>query len=125
MPPSLHALLYEPALRVPVGGPGVLAAQLRHLVEMAQRPRITVQVVPLATGPHPGLEGPFMIMEFESDPTLIYLENRVQSTFLEEEPHIERYRLAWERISAKALPPQRSTELIAEFARRVDAAEKP
>lgn len=117
LPPSLHVVLYEPALRIPVGGTAVLAAQLRHLVEMAKRPRVTVQVVPLAAGPHPGLEGPFMIMEFESDPTLVYLENRVQSIFLEEPPHIQSYRLAWERILARALPARRSAELIAELGR--------
>ncbi|MQA09509.1 MAG: helix-turn-helix domain-containing protein [Pseudonocardiaceae bacterium] len=117
VPPNLHVVLYEPALRVPVGGPGVVAAQLRHLVDMAQRDRVTVQVVPVAAGPHPGLEGPFMIMEYESDPPLVYLENRVQSMFLEEAPHIESYRLAWQRILAKALPPKRSAQLIAELAR--------
>lgn len=117
LPPNLHVLVYEPALRVPVGGPGVLAGQLRHLLEMAQRPRVTVQVVPVVAGAHPGLEGPFMIMDYESDPTLVYLENRVQSIFLEEPSHIESYRLAWERIVTKALPPKRSAQLIAEWAK--------
>lgn len=117
LPPNLHVLIYEPALRVPVGGPGVMATQLRHLAEMARKPQITVQVVPVAAGPHPGLEGPFMIMEFEADPTLVHLENRVQSIFLEEPPHIQSYRLAWERIQARALPAQRSAQLIAELAR--------
>lgn len=117
LPPSLHVLLYEPALRVPVGSPGALAAQLRHLADMAHRQRITVQVVPLSAGPHPGLEGPFVLLEFESDPTLVHLENRVQSIFLEEPPHIETYRLAWQRILARALPAKRSAQLIAELAR--------
>ncbi|TCP51984.1 helix-turn-helix protein [Tamaricihabitans halophyticus] len=117
VPPALHVLLYEPALRVPIGIPGVLAAQLRHLHEVAQRPRVTVQVVPVSAGPHPGLEGPFMIMEFDSQPTLVYLENRAQSIFLEEAPHIDSYKLAWERILARALPAKRSAQLIAELAR--------
>lgn len=120
LPPNMHVVLYEPALRVPVGGPGVLALQLRHLTEVVRRPRVTVQVVPFAAGPHPGLEGPFMIMEFESDPTLVYLENRVQSIFLEEPPHIQSYRLAWERILAKALPAKRSAQLIADLARHIE-----
>lgn len=116
LPPEVHVLLYEPALRVPVGTPSILAAQLRRLAEMALRPRVTVQIVPLAAGPHPGLEGPFLIMKFPADPTLVYLENRVQSTFLEEAPHIESYRLAWERILARALSAKRSAEVIAKAA---------
>jgi transcriptional regulator with XRE-family HTH domain len=120
LPPRLELVLYEPALLAPVGGPAVLAAQLRHLVEMARRPAITVRVVPLRAGAHPGLDAPFMIMEYEKNPTLVYLENRVLSTFLEEEPHIESYRLSWEGIKAKALPAQRSAELITGLARNLE-----
>jgi transcriptional regulator with XRE-family HTH domain len=113
IPPSLHVVLYEPALRMPVGGGGVMAAQLRHLAELAQRPRVTVQVVPLSAGPHPGMEGPFMLMDFETDPSLIYVENKVQSIFIEQPPHITAYNLAWQRILEKALAPKRSAQLIA------------
>lgn len=122
LPPALHVVLYEPALRVPVGGPAVLAAQLRHLAELARRPRVTIQVVPLAAGPHPGLEGPFMLMEFATDPPLVHLENRVTSIFLEEDPHIASYRLAWQRIKARALPPERSVALIARLAKYPDGS---
>ncbi len=116
LPPQLHALVAEPALRIPLGGPGVLAAQLRHLGELVRRPHVRIQVVPLAAGPHPGLEGPFVIMDFPDDPTLVHLENRVMSIFLEEEPHIASYRLAWQRIHERALTPKRSAELIAKLA---------
>jgi transcriptional regulator with XRE-family HTH domain len=116
LPPRLHVLLYEPALQVAVGGPDVLAAQLRHLAEVARRASVTIQVVPFSVGPHPGLEGPFMLMGFPSDPPLVYLENRVMSIFLEEELHIATYRLAWQRILAKALSPERSARLIADRA---------
>jgi transcriptional regulator with XRE-family HTH domain len=121
LPPRLHILLYEPAIQSAVGGPGVLASQLRHVLEMARRPSVTIQVVPLVAGPHPGLEGPFVLMGFSSDPPLVHLENRVMSIFLEEEPHIASYRLAWQRILAKALSPDRSAKLIAE---RVEGSTK-
>lgn len=112
LPPELHFLLYEPALRVPVGSPAIMAEQLAFLAEVAKRPRLTVQVVPIAAGPHPGLEGPFVIMRFATTPTLVHLENRVQSCFLEEAPEIESYRLAWNRIAAHALPAERSSQMI-------------
>ncbi|HEV8562845.1 MAG TPA: helix-turn-helix transcriptional regulator [Actinophytocola sp.] len=116
LPPKLHILLYEPALHVAVGGPDVLAVQLRHLAEATRRASVTIQVVPFSAGPHPGLEGPFMLMGFPSDPPLVYLENRVMSIFLEEESHTASYRLAWQRILAKALSPERSAKLIADRA---------
>ncbi|RZS37145.1 helix-turn-helix protein [Herbihabitans rhizosphaerae] len=119
LPPRLDILLYEPVLVAPVGGSGVLARQLRHLADMAKRPRITIQVVPFQASPHPGLEGSFVIMEYEKDPTLVYLENRALSIFLEEIPHIDSYRLSWQSIKAKALTPKRSAELIARVARNL------
>jgi len=122
LPPALQLLLYEPALRVPVSGPDVMAAQLRHLAELARRPRVTVQVVPLAVGPHPGLEGPFLLMDFEFDPPLVHLENRAASIFLEEDSHIASYRLAWQRIQAKALSPEQSVALIARLAKKPDGS---
>jgi transcriptional regulator with XRE-family HTH domain len=124
LPPAVHMLIYEPALRVPVGGPSVMAAQLRHLAELARRPRMTIQVVPLAAGPHAGLEGPFMLMDFADDPTLVYLENKVTSIFLEEDSHIASYKLAWERIQAKALSPEQSVALIARLAKKPDGSSK-
>ncbi|WP_163569572.1 DUF5753 domain-containing protein [Fodinicola feengrottensis] len=109
---DLQVLLYEPVLRMPVGGYAVLAAQLRHLAEVCRRSRVSVHVVPVAAGAHPGLESPFVIMEFESYSTLVYLENKVLSVFLEEEPHIDAYQLAWEAILASALSAQQSAEFI-------------
>lgn len=119
LPPRLELVLYESALLASIGA-AVQAAQLRHLVEMARRPGITVRVVPFRAGAHPGLDGPFMIMEYEKDSTLVYLENRVLSIFLEEDPHIESYMLSWQSIKAKALSAQRSAELITGLARNLE-----
>jgi transcriptional regulator with XRE-family HTH domain len=110
--PTLHAIIYEPALRIPVGEPGVMKRQLDYLVEAAARPNVTVQVVPLAAGPHPGIEGAFMTIDFAGEPALVYLENRVSCIFLEEESHIEAYRLVWERILSVTLSPEDSVEFI-------------
>lgn len=121
LPPELHLVLHEAALHIPVGEPGVLVAQLRHLIEMAHRPRVTVQVVPFAAGPHPGLESAFVLMDFAADPPLVHLENRAMSVFLEEPPQIAAYQLAWDRMLAKALPPKRSTDLLTRIARELAA----
>ena len=49
-PPTLWAILDEAVLRRPVGGPQVMAAQLRRLAEDARKPDIVLQVVPSAPG---------------------------------------------------------------------------
>lgn len=120
VPPQFHVVLGEHALRMPVGGETVMCAQLRHLATMSQRPDVTIQVIPLAAGPHPGLEGSFVLMDFEHDPSMAYVENKVQSIFIEA-PTVTPYALAWERMLELALTPKRSTDflarLIAEYER--------
>jgi hypothetical protein len=46
-PPLLWVVIDEHALRRPVGGRKVMAEQLDHLVEMAQRTSVLIEVVPL------------------------------------------------------------------------------
>jgi len=111
VPPQFHVILGEHALRMPVGSETVMGAQLRHLVEMARRPNVTIQLVPLAAGPHPGLEGSFVLMDFECDPSMVYVENKVQSIFIET-PTVTPYALAWERMLDMALTPKRSTDFL-------------
>lgn len=54
-PPYYWSIMDEAALRRPVGDTGRMAAQLRHLLNVASRPRITVQILPFAEGAHPML----------------------------------------------------------------------
>jgi transcriptional regulator with XRE-family HTH domain len=114
--PTLAAIVDEMVLRRPVGEPGVMHGQLRHLLNMANRPRIDFRVVPFAVGENPGLGGPLMVLEFADQPTLVYVEVRGASGFLEEAPEIRRVRLAWRELHAMALPPEDSVRLVAEVA---------
>lgn len=114
--PTLDVILDEMVLRRPVGEPGVMPGQLRHLVNMAARPRIRLRVVPFAAGAHPGLEGPFLILEFDAQPPLVHQEIRGTGGFLEEGRHVARARLDWRGLGSKALSPEASVRLVAEIA---------
>jgi transcriptional regulator with XRE-family HTH domain len=49
-PPKVWVVMDEAALQREIGGAKVMSEQLWHLAEMAERPNIVVEVVPLATG---------------------------------------------------------------------------
>ncbi|CAM5335337.1 hypothetical protein SCALM49S_01622 [Streptomyces californicus] len=74
--PTFHAVLDEAALRRPYGEREVMRAQLRHLIDMSERPNITLQVDPLSHGGHAGESGSFTMLRFpESDLSdIVYLE---------------------------------------------------
>lgn len=101
--PMLHVILDEMVLRRPIGEPGMMKAQLEHLLNMGKRPRIEVLVVPFSSGATPGLAGPAMLMEFVDQPTLAYAEIRGASSFLEEAPEITRVKLALRELRSMAL----------------------
>ena len=72
-----------------------------------------------AAGAHPGLEGPFAILEFDGDPTLVYLENRRGSAILEEDEDIDRAMIALQHLQRIALSPDDSLALLADVAREL------
>ena len=118
-PPRLLVLLEEGMLRRVVGDAGLMRRQVRHLEDAATRPNVTVQVVPTAAGAHPGLGGPFVIMEFDGDPTIVHLENRRGSAFLEEDADIVEAMIALQHLQRIALSPEDTLDLLAEVAREL------
>jgi transcriptional regulator with XRE-family HTH domain len=74
-PPRIWSVMDESVLHRPVGGPGVLRAELRHLVEVCAMPHVTIQVMPSARGGHAGEGGSFAILRFgERDlPDAVYI----------------------------------------------------
>lgn len=53
-PAELWSFIDETALLRPVGGPRVMAEQLRRVLAASEEPNVTVQVLPLAVGAHAG-----------------------------------------------------------------------
>ncbi|MGB6162887.1 MAG: helix-turn-helix transcriptional regulator [Pseudonocardiaceae bacterium] len=113
--------LHELALRLPVGGPAVMAGQLEHLLRMSRRSYLTLRVVPAARGGHAGIAGPFMLMEFAQFKPVAYLESETSCLFLEEPEEIAAYQRILGTLARTALSERQSTELIAALATRLSA----
>jgi transcriptional regulator with XRE-family HTH domain len=83
-PPNLWAVIDEAVLRRPAGSPAVMHGQLRHLAELAERPNVTIQIIPFQAGGHSAAGGPFSILRFaEPDlPDIVYLEQLTSALYL-------------------------------------------
>jgi transcriptional regulator with XRE-family HTH domain len=114
-PPELWIVLGEGALRTRVGGDIVMRAQLRHLMDVADRPNVTLQVLPFTTAAYVDPVSLFKILEFEqpNDPAIVYLEHLTGCLFVEEKAEVRRYRVVFDHLCAEALGPSQSIELIA------------
>jgi transcriptional regulator with XRE-family HTH domain len=114
--PEFFAVVNEIALRLPIGPPGLMKRQLQHLVTVAQRPNIRLQVIPAEAGANAGLRGPFVILEFAEEPSLVFVENHDTGIFLEDEIDLDRYRLALRTILDLALSEDATAKLIGDIA---------
>ncbi|MFH9422531.1 Scr1 family TA system antitoxin-like transcriptional regulator [Streptomyces sp. NPDC017529] len=81
--PALWVLLDEAVLRRPVGGPAVMAEQLRHIAGMGERGRVRVHVIPFSVGVHAILESGTTLMWFDDAPPIVYVEGLRTGTILD------------------------------------------
>jgi transcriptional regulator with XRE-family HTH domain len=112
--PILWVVLDEAALRRPIGGPEVMKAQIAYLIEQAERPNITIQLLPYSVGAHAAEGGAFTLLRFaEADlPDVVYLEHLTGAQYIERPEDVEQYARAMDRISVDALHPEATLEAL-------------
>lgn len=117
-PPTVWTVVDEAALRRPIGGTKVMRAQIRRLLELVERPNITIQVMPFRFGAHAAEGGAFSILRFpEPDlPDVVYVEQLVSALYLDKREHIDRYVQTMDRLTIDSLPPQLTVETLTKIA---------
>ncbi|GII88360.1 transcriptional regulator [Sphaerisporangium siamense] len=117
--PNYWTIMNEAALRRLTGSPVVMKAQLNHILERMTNPKVTVQVLPFATGMHPAMDEPFTIVGFpeSADLDVVYLESQTGALYLEDRAQVDRYHQVFDQLRAKALDPVDSRALIEQTVR--------
>ncbi|KUN83151.1 hypothetical protein AQJ66_19860 [Streptomyces bungoensis] len=112
-PPHLWCVIDEAALRRQVGGRDVMREQLQHLLMMSQRPLVTIQVLPFTSGAHAAAVGSFAVLRGpKPDLDVVYVDLIGGGLFMEKHQELERYRLAFEYLSAQALDFESSAAIV-------------
>ncbi|MET8053593.1 helix-turn-helix transcriptional regulator [Streptosporangium sp. NPDC005286] len=113
-PPQISVILDEAILWRKIGGTQIARTQLDHLIDVAAHPAVTLQIVPLAAGGYPGLDGEFTILDFpdKEDPPVAYQEGFFGDIFVEAPDDVARYYRAVEVARDKVLTPDESVTLI-------------
>ena len=109
-------ILGEAALHQAVGGRGVMAGQISHLVQLADDfPGLTLQVLPFTAGAHAAAgSGSLAILRFPDAPSLgvVYLEALSGGVYLESQDDVARYIRAFALLRAAALSVGDSARLL-------------
>jgi transcriptional regulator with XRE-family HTH domain len=116
-PPETWVILDEAAIRRQVGGPGVMAAQLRKLQSLAKT--LTIQVVPFTHGSYPGVRGGLTIFEFDErmHSPVAYVESHAGNLYMERPEELRWCSVTFRHMTAIALSKQDSLKMITSAAR--------
>ncbi|GCD97380.1 helix-turn-helix domain-containing protein [Embleya hyalina] len=119
-PPTFRAVVHEAALRMRFGGGNVVRAQLAHLIEVAERPNVTLRVIPFEAGAFPGAgqsvlyaEGPVPLLD------TVQIDSSHGPTFMWAENQLAKYRAQLDWSEHLSLSPEQSRDFIHKIARQV------
>lgn len=101
-PPRLWVIMGEAALCTMVGGEQVMREQWQHLLNLGERPNITLQVLPFAAGAHAGVGGSFVLMSFGED-NVMYREAGTTGVFNDDPAEVATIRTVHGLLQTQAL----------------------
>ncbi|MGH3342354.1 MAG: helix-turn-helix domain-containing protein [Carbonactinosporaceae bacterium] len=127
-PPLVEVALNEAVLRRPVGGPNIMASQLRRLAEVGELDNVSLKVVAFGAGLHRGLmTGPFVILRFplgrdlrDKEPPTVYVEGGTGALYLERPRDVEYYDAVLASIWGASLDEAASRDLIMHVAKEYE-----
>ncbi|MCL2585817.1 MAG: helix-turn-helix domain-containing protein [Streptosporangiales bacterium] len=113
-PPRIWAVLDEGVLRRPLGGRAVMRAQIGRLLEVADLPNVTLQVVPFGRGGHAAAGGSFSMLRFADPgvPDMVYAEQLASAVYFDKESDVDLYAGVMDRLGAKALIPAQTRSFL-------------
>jgi transcriptional regulator with XRE-family HTH domain len=121
-PPRQYYVIDEAVIRRHVGisqDPAIMPTQLGHMADRAEREEsLTIRVIPFGAGAHPGLSGPFTLLEFDGAmPDLLYIDSgREVSLITGSDPRIGQYADDFETLLESSLSAADSVGLIRQIA---------
>ncbi|MFE9450487.1 helix-turn-helix domain-containing protein [Streptomyces sp. NPDC006739] len=111
-PPLFRVILSEAVLRTSLRDERAWREQLEHLAEAAERPNITLQVLPFSAGLHGLMNTAVMFLRLLDGRTVAYSENDLRGELVEENTSVELLQRRYDAMRDLALPPAESRKFI-------------
>jgi transcriptional regulator with XRE-family HTH domain len=116
-PVELRTVIDESALYPRSGSASdLMRDQLLSLLDMSERPNITVRIMPLNAPLHSGLTSNMTIMDFRRPwPSLAMVDHTRGGVFLDKQEDVGAFTEVFDDVYEKALPADQSRDLIKKF----------
>ncbi|MEU8917653.1 helix-turn-helix transcriptional regulator [Streptomyces nigrescens] len=111
-PPPFRTILSETVLRTPMRDAQAWREQLEHLAEVAERPNMTLQVLPHGPCLHALANTDVMFLRLLDGHTVAYTESALHGELVEESGAVERLQRAYDAVRDLALSPDESRKSI-------------
>ncbi|WP_247706620.1 DUF5753 domain-containing protein [Streptomyces liliiviolaceus] len=111
----------EAAVRMRLGGRSVARAQLEYLLEAADRPNVTLQVIPFAAGGFP-LLGDSSVMYAEASNShldTVQMDSPTGAVFIDSPAQLANFRTRLDLVEQVALTPSKSRDFIRTVAKEL------
>lgn len=112
-PPTTSIVIWEPVLMMRLTSDEDHREQLRHLYAMAQLPGVCLQVLPLDSRVHAGLNGPFTLLETPDHQHVAYTETQRGSQLISDRNEVSILAQKYAMLRAQALSPVETLRLLA------------
>ncbi len=112
-PPTTSIVIWEPVLMMRLTSDEDHREQLRHLYAMAQLPGVCLQVLPLDSRVHAGIDGPFILLETPDHQHVAYTETQRGSQLISDRNEVSILAQKYAMLRAQALSPVETLRLLA------------
>lgn len=112
-PPTTSIVMWEPVLMMRLTSEEEHWEQLRHLYELAQLRGVCLQVLPLSSTAHAGLDGSFTLLETPDHQHVAYTETQRGSQLITDRNEVSILAQRYAMLRAQALTPEETLRLLA------------
>ncbi|MEU3958714.1 helix-turn-helix transcriptional regulator [Streptomyces buecherae] len=125
-PPHCWLIMHEAALRIPVGSPKIMAAQLEYVLERASEPQFTFQVLPFRAGaPAAGIDFTMLSPTVDEDQPVLYSETTSKGGHLNDsQDAVREWSGKFDHLRASAVSEADSLRLIHQIQREHACADR-
>ncbi|MEU6892283.1 DUF5753 domain-containing protein [Streptomyces sp. NPDC046557] len=111
---KVAAVIWEPAITSLAHHPTLAVRQWRRLLDAAQRPHVTVQMLPASASREAGTTGPFVSFSFGGEPNVeaVAVENLPNTSVIEAPDDLALYVNAFDGLRSSALSPEETADRI-------------
>ena len=121
-PPLVTAVLDEAVLHRVVSGPDVMATQVRHLQDQAQRPNVEMQILPFSDGDLTSSEVSFRLFTLPEPLSRVVCIDASTGVLYVEPPGTDRFVTKYDTLREKALSTEDTIEFLDRFADTIEKA---